>query len=309
MRPIREVIFDGQTPPHARNLEAHGIQRPGPAELAFGYPRDFLENQLVYLVISPRARGLSVGINLNPVAKCNLQCLYCEVERSLPPRAARFKLERMAEELFRTLHLAFEGKLRERPRYAGLPDQLLRVRQVALSGDGEPTLAPDFAEAVQAVVHVRALGRLPFFKICLVTNSTQLHKVEVKRGLKCLGRQDEVWAKLDAGTQEYFTRINGSTDSLEQITFNILMLARERPVVIQSLFPALDGAEPPQFEIELYALRLKHLREQGADIPLVQIYSASRPTARPGCGHLPLSSLSRIAQTVRRVAGLRAEVF
>lgn len=294
---------------HARNCADAGIQRPGPAELAFGYPRDFLENRLVYLVISSRARGLSVGVNLNPVVKCNLRCLYCEVDRSLPPRAARFKLELMAEELLRTLRLAYDGKLREHPRYAGLPDPLLRVRQVALSGDGEPTLAPDFVEAVQAVVHVRALGRFPFFKICLVTNSTQLHQPGVKRGLKCLTRQDEVWAKLDAGTQEYFTRVNGSTDSLEEITFNILLLARERPVVIQSLFPAINGLEPPQFEIELYALRLKHLREQGANIPLVQIYSAARPTARAGCGHLPLKTLSRIAQTVRRVAGLRAEVF
>jgi hypothetical protein len=90
---------------------------------------------------------------------------------------------------------------------------------------------------------------------------------------------------------------------------NILLVARQRPVVIQSLFPAIDGAQPPADEIKEYAQRLKELKEAGAEISLVQIYSATRPMARTGCSHLPLKSLSRIAQTVRRVAGLRAEVF
>jgi hypothetical protein len=80
-------------------------------------------------------------------------------------------------------------------------------------------------------------------------------------------------------------------------------------VVIQSLFPAINGKEPPDLEIEEYVQRLKELKEAGADIPLVQIYSATRPMARSGCGHLPLQALSRIAQKVRRVAGLPAEVF
>jgi hypothetical protein len=80
-------------------------------------------------------------------------------------------------------------------------------------------------------------------------------------------------------------------------------------VVIQSLFPSINGQEPTGFEIQQYALRLKQLREEGAKIHLVQIYSANRPMAKAGCGHLPLKTLSRIAHTVRQVAGLRSEVF
>jgi hypothetical protein len=104
-------------------------------------------------------------------------------------------------------------------------------------------------------------------------------------------------------------RVNGSTTSLARTLTNILLLAQHRPVVIQSLFPAINGKEPPDLEIEEYVQRLKELKEAGADIPLVQIYSATRPMARSGCGHLPLQALSRIAQKVRRVAGLPAEVF
>ena len=84
--------------------------------------------------------------------------------------------------------------------------------------------------------------------------------------------------------------------------------ARQRPV-IQSLFPAFNGWEPPEDEILAYAVRLKKLRQGGAQIPLVQIYSATRPMSHVGCSHLPLKVLSRIAQTVRDVAVLRAEVF
>ena len=115
--------------------------------------------------------------------------------------------------------------------------------------------------------------------------------------------------KTGGGTQGYLNKLNGAAFPLEKIMGNILLVARQRPVVIQSLFPAIDGAEPPEREIKQYAQRLKELKEAGAEISLVQIYSATRPMARTGCSHLPLKSLSQIAQTVRRVAGLRAEVF
>jgi wyosine [tRNA(Phe)-imidazoG37] synthetase (radical SAM superfamily) len=278
-------------------------------DAVFGYPRDFLENQFVYLVISPRAGGLSIGVNLNPVARCNLQCRYCEVDRAQPARTQHLDIERMVQELAQTLELANGGSLRQRKRYTTLPEPLLQLRHVALSGDGEPTLADNFVEAVQAVSHLRALRQFPFFKIVLLTNSTALDQPEVWHGLKSFTRSDEVWAKLDGGTQEYLSKVNGPNISIEKITANILLLGQRRSVVIQSLFPSIDGTEPSEFEIMQYARRLKQLREGGAEIPLVQIYSAARPMARSDCGHLPLKTLSWIAGTVRKVAGLRAEVF
>ena len=86
-------------------------------------------------------------------------------------------------------------------------------------------------------------------------------------------------------------------------------MAKTRPVIIQSLFASLDNADPPTDQIEQYALRLRDLKDAGAQIPLVQIYSANRPTHNARCRHLPLRSLSQIAQTVRRISGLKAEVF
>jgi len=80
-------------------------------------------------------------------------------------------------------------------------------------------------------------------------------------------------------------------------------------LIIQSLFPAINGEAPPAHEIEAYVQRLKDLKDAGARIPLVQIYSATRPTPHCECGHLPPRALSAIAKRVREVAGLKAEVF
>lgn len=293
-------------PPDRRKRGPH---RPnGSQETAFGAPRDFLENRFVYAVVSARARGLAIGVNLNPDKNCNFSCVYCEVQRN-GETPTQLEVEVMAAELHKTLALVRAGRLRERPWYRSLPDELLQLRHVALSGDGEPTLSPQFTQALQAVVHVRALAGYPFFKLVLITNGTGLDLPNVQEGLKSLTPSDEIWVKLDGGTQAYLNRVNQAEVPLEKILSNIAMVGRRRPIVIQSLFPAINGEEPPLEEIEQYARRLLELKNSGANISLVQIYSATRPSANSLCGHLPLRALSRIAHIVRQNTGLTAEVF
>ena len=276
---------------------------------AFGCPRDFLENRFVYTVISPRARGLSVGVTLNPDKHCNFDCVYCEVNRSEPARESRLDVPVMIAELERTLDVVRAGGLRERLCYQSVLPELLELRHIALSGDGEPTHCPNFVEAVEAVVHLRARGRFPFFKLVLITNASGLDRPEVGEGLSLFTSRDEVWAKLEAGTQAYMDRVNHPDCSLEKILANILFLARQRPVVIQSLFPSINREATPASEIEAYVQQLRELKEAGAQIARVQIYSATRPTPHSECGHLPLRTLSHIAQRVREVSGLETEVF
>lgn len=295
--------------PPALRKPPSGRAASRPSSTAFGAPRDFLGNRFVYAVVSPRARGLSLGVNLNPDKECNFDCIYCEVDRHVRCGAAQLNVDVMADELSRTLALVESGRLAETPGFQGLPADLLKLRQVNLSGDGEPTLCPVFLDVVQAVMHVRARSGLPFFKIVLITNATGLDRPQVAEGIRSLTARDEVWAKLDVGTQAWMERINRPAVLLDKVLANILALARQRPVVIQSLFPLVNGQEPPEPEIREYALRLKELKDAGANLPLVQIYSATRPTPHSECGHLPLRSLARIAQVVRDTAGLRAEVF
>lgn len=234
--------------------------------------------------------------------------------------AARDKevdLKVLAAELRKMLSLAAQARLHELPGYQAVPQELLTLKSVALSGDGEPTLCPGFHEAVQTVVHLRAQGDFPFFKIVLITNASGLHLPQVQLGLQLLTVKDEIWAKLDAGTPAYMEKINRpkvcpvncENVSLQLILDNILKLGRQRPITIQSLFALLDGQEPPPEEIDQYVQRLKELKDGGANISLVQVYSAHRPSIRAIASHLPLRSLSRIAQRVREVTGLKAEVF
>lgn len=283
------------------------VRGGGLRETAFGSPRDFMDNRFVYTVVSARARGLAVGVNMCPERDCNFYCVYCEVHRNGEQKCA-MDVEAMAAELKKTLAFVRSSRLRERPWYRALPDELLQLRHVALSGDGEPTLSHSFAEALQAIVHIRAVGGYPF-KLVLMTNGSGLDLPKVQQGLHFFTKSDEIWAKLDGGTQAYINKVNRPGVSLDKILSNILLVSRQRPIVIQSLFPAIDSEEPPLEEIEAYSNRLLELKNAGAQISLVQIYSATRPAPASQSGHLPLKVLSRIAHFVRQTTGLRAEVF
>jgi wyosine [tRNA(Phe)-imidazoG37] synthetase (radical SAM superfamily) len=277
-------------------------------ETAFGCPRDFLGNRFVYVVISPRARGLSLGLNMNPDKFCNFDCVYCEVNRDVPSAELELDIGVMAVELEKTLFLIRSGGIRQLAGYSELSPELLRLRHVAFSGDGEPTLCVNFAEAVQSVVHVRARG-FPFFKMVLITNGTWLDLSPVQEGLRYFTRDDEIWIKLDAGTQAYMDRVNRSEVSLDKVMENARLIGRKRPIIIQSLFPLIAGQEPPPEEIDQYIQRLRELKDSGAMISLVQIYSATRPTVHSECGHLPLQGLARICKQIKTETGLKAEVF
>ena len=225
-----------------------------------------------------------MGVNLNPDQQRNFDCVYCEVDRHVPGNCEPLDLTVLATELESTLSLVRSGALREQPLYSRVPPELLRLRHVAISGDGEPTICPRFREAVETVVHVRATSRMGFFKIVLITNASNLDAAPVQEGLRLFTRHDEIWAKLDVGSQAHMNLVNKSEVPIEKILSNILLVARQRPVVIQSLVPAINGFPPSEQDIEEYAQRLKELSTAGAQISLVQIYSATRPTVNPECG-------------------------
>jgi wyosine [tRNA(Phe)-imidazoG37] synthetase (radical SAM superfamily) len=290
-------------------IEEAKEERAHQTETAFGCPRDFLGNRFVYVVTSARARGLSVGLNMNPDKFCNFDCIYCEVNRTVPPVENELDVCVMAAELEKTLILIQSGAIRRVAGYGALSSDLLRLRHVAFSGDGEPTLCGRFAQAVQAVVHVRARGLYPFFKLVLITNGTWLELERVQEGLQYFIREDEIWIKLDAGTQDYMDRVNRSEVPLDKVMENACRIGRKHPIVIQSLFPLIAEQEPQEEEIDEYIHRLVELKRGGAMISLVQIYSATRPTAYSNCGHIPLQSLAHICRRIKTETGLKAEVF
>ncbi len=282
---------------------------PAPLNLGalLAQPRDFVGNRFVYAVITSRARGLSIGVNMNPDQKCNFDCTYCEVRRVPEKTGEHLDIGIMARELMHLVAMARSGRLRELKPFEKVPADLLELREVALSGDGEPSMVENFDEVVAEVLLIRKL--LGHFKIVLITNGTGLSRPAVERGLTMLDAPDEIWIKLDAGTGQFMKRINGTEVPIEAVHGNILGLGRLRPIVIQSLFCKREGHPPGEEEIDAYINRLSRLKVEGARISLVQVYSLTRKPARPGCKHLPLAELSRIARRVRREAKLNAEVF
>jgi wyosine [tRNA(Phe)-imidazoG37] synthetase (radical SAM superfamily) len=307
---VRNEKENTATPPEPAVVQPPNSTGQACLDTAFGRPRNFLNNRFAYGVISQRARGLSIGVNLNPDKKCNFDCFYCEVNRDEAPRDREIDVKVMSEELQNLLAMVYENRLREVAWFRNLPPDLLQLKGVALSGDGEPTLCPMFGEVVREVVHIRSQGRFPFFKITLITNTAGLHLPETRVGLHLLTNHDEIWVKLDAGTQDYMNKVNRPDIQLRKVLANILMIGRERPVIIQSLFPLMSGQEPPPEEIEQFVQRLQELKSGGTQISMVQVYSAHRPPHRGDCcGHLPLKSLSYIARRVREATGLKAEVF
>ena len=162
--------------------------------------RSFEENIYVYPVLSRRSGGISVGINLNPDQRCNMDCVYCQVDRATVKPKMGVDLIVLELELRHMLRAVTSGRLFDHPRFHETPHALRRLNDVAFSGDGEPTTFKGFDKAVNLVSDLKREMSLGDLKVVLITDSGCLHLDYVKRGLQkmdtCGG---EVWAKLDAG--------------------------------------------------------------------------------------------------------------
>src|SRR6266853_451567 len=80
----------------AQNKQAASVRVTKAARPAMSHSRKFFDNRFVYAVISQRARGLSIGVNMNPAKFCNFNCIYCEVDRTEPGRDSQVKIEVMS---------------------------------------------------------------------------------------------------------------------------------------------------------------------------------------------------------------------
>lgn len=246
------------------------------------HTREFGKMRYVYPVISRRSEGLSIGVNMNPDCRCTFDCIYCEVDRqtALTQQPEPVDIDRLKEELFFILEKAKRGELANAPRFADAKELTKVVKDIAFSGNGEPTMNLRFEQAVDAVVEVRKkLGLESESKIVLITNSSMLHLEYVIEAVECMMKSNgEVWAKLDAGTEEYFHRINRSRVPFKRILSNIEGLSTRVPVYIQTMFMKLDGEMMPEKELEAYGINLRNMVANGSKISSIQAYTIARPT-------------------------------
>jgi len=269
--------------------------------------RQWRQFRYVYPVISRRARGLSIGINLNPDGACNFDCVYCQVDRKSPRPVREVDLDVLAAEL-RAI-LPEYRKLFEEPEFRDTPAEYRRLNDIAFSGDGEPTASAAFPEAVRIAAAAKSEFGSPEAKIVIITNACFLTRPKVAEALAFLDQHNgQIWAKLDAGTEAYFKRVNRPSHSLQHVLDNIAAASRTRPIIIQSLFIKLDGNPPPPEELDAYVERLRWLGDQGGRIELVQVYTIARRPAERCVSALSPMELEAIAIRVRQ-AGIPAEFF
>ena len=275
------------------------------------HSRQFADFTFVYPVISRRSRGLSLGINLNPDKVCNFDCVYCEVDRTVPGKVSQVDLNQMRDELAAMIHFVRDGGLAKEPKFNELPSFITRnVKDIAFSGDGEPTLIRNFTECVQTVAEVKRREGLDRTKIVLVTDAAGLDKADVKRGLEIMDANNgEVWGKLDAGTEAHFKLVNRTSVRFERILKNLLDTGRARSIVIQSLFLKLRGQNMAAAELNAYCDRLNEIVRAGGRIKEVHAYTVARPTPEPFATKLNSDELNAAAETVRRRTGLAVFAF
>jgi wyosine [tRNA(Phe)-imidazoG37] synthetase (radical SAM superfamily) len=265
--------------------------------------RELEENRYVYAVVSRRARGLSIGVNLNPDKACNFDCPYCQVDRTTPGAPSRVDVNVLAAELSDLLGRA-RGDLWSRPPFDTVAPDMRRVADIAFAGDGEPTTPREFPAAARAARDARDRVA-PGVPLRLLTNATLFHKERVRAALADF---DDLWCKLDAGTEAYFRLVDGTRLPFRRVLENLVLVARERPVVVQSLFPAIGGAGPGDAEVAAWVERLREIVAQGGHVEHVQVYTVARAPSDPRFTPLDRERLEAIAESARR-AGLDTAVY
>ncbi len=273
------------------------------------HPRHWRENKFVYPVLSRRSKGISIGVNLNPDKVCNFDCIYCQVDRRSDAETRFVETDRLLAETDQMFSLVSSGALFEDELFRDVPLDRRRLNDIAFSGDGEPTTFRNFDEIIGAVAELKRRHELSGVKMVLITNASMFHKPVVERGLKILDENNgEVWAKLEAGTEEYYQLIERTKVPFRRVLDNIAAAARTRPIVIQSLFMRVAGAAPSAAEIDAFCDRLAEISAAGGNLKLVQTYTVARPPAESFVTPLTNLELQAIAAKVR-MRGIAAEVF
>ncbi|MDI1308362.1 MAG: radical SAM protein [Methylotenera sp.] len=270
--------------------------------------RDVSGMKYVYPVVSRRAGGVSIGINLNVNNACNWRCVYCQVPnltRGTPPP---IDLPLLEKELRSFLTYALHGDFMA--RYVAEGDR--HLKDIAFSGNGEPTSAKEFPEVVSLVekvlIEFNLLGasgntnQVNLIKLRLITNGSLMDKQTVLDSVSHLAKcNGEVWFKLDAGTKEGISRINDVNLTPESHIQRLIKCAAACPTFIQTCMFGLDGEPPQEADIEAYLALISQVKDvvQG-----VHLYGLARPSYQAEAARLSRLSeewLGGVAQRIRQL--------
>jgi wyosine [tRNA(Phe)-imidazoG37] synthetase (radical SAM superfamily) len=271
--------------------------------------RDSAGLRYVYPVISRRAGGVSVGINLNTNNACNWRCIYCQVPdltRGGPPPVDMALLEK---ELRSFLHELLHGDFMQ----TRVPEGVRRINDIALSGNGEPTSAEGFADVIDLVCRIKQEMQLPpEIKLVLITNGSLLQRDNVQQGLRRMAQNNgEVWFKLDRASEAGMLEVNDTRATLDKVRSNLAAAIECCPNTwLQTCWFALDGKAPDKQDEEDYVNFLESLLMDGIRPQGVLLYTLARPSLQPEAPRLaalPHDALESFAARIRAL-GIETKV-
>lgn len=223
-----------------------------------------LREEVVFGPIKSRRLGWSLGINLLPTKGkiCNFDCIYCECGWNADGRDDT-KLPSAAE-----VRSAMEAKL------ADILLEGTQVDSITFSGDGEPTLNPDFARIIDDTIALRDIY-CPQAKVSVLTNATKLLSDTVFGALR---KVDAPILKLDAPTDERARKINGALPSFRVDDVVKGMKRFEGDFILQTMFLKSDDFD--SLEPQMLAKWMDIVREIRPR--LIMAYTIARPTPQSG---------------------------
>jgi wyosine [tRNA(Phe)-imidazoG37] synthetase (radical SAM superfamily) len=277
------------------------------------HDRDSAGMTYVYPVVSRRAGGVSVGINLNPNNACNWACVYCQVPELTRGTAPDIDLAQLEAELRAMLTDILHGNFMQ----ARVPDGLRRLNDIALSGNGEPTSAKSFPQVIELIGRVMAdfglvgTGEAKTAKLVLITTGSQIDRSRVQDGIGNMAALNgEVWFKFDSATASGMRTINQTRISPDKQFERLSLAARLCPTWLQTCVFALDGAPPSDIEQAAYLAAVARMLQHGIPVQGVLLYGLARPSMQPQADRLsalPAEWLDAFAEKIR-AAGLPVKV-
>ena len=247
-----------------------------------------LQKGTIYGPIASRRLGRSLGINLLPTDRklCSFDCVYCQYGPTIGSTLSP------AREPFPTVEdvlTAVEAALRAHPD----------INYVTFSGNGEPTLHPDFPAIASAVRRLRDRIR-PGAELATFSNSTTVHLPRIQEALTIF---DAPIMKLDAGDPETLAIINRPAPGVK--LEGIIAGLRNVPnLIIQSVL--VDG-RVTNTQGEAFEAWVEALADVGP--ARIQIYSTDRPVAEAGVETVPPATLRHIAEEVTARTGLQVDAY
>jgi len=272
------------------------------------HDRDSVGLRYVYPVLSRRSRGLSIGINLNPNNACNWACLYCQVPNLIRGSAPIVDTELLEQELRSLLESERSGAL---ARQFELTPEEAPIRDIAISGNGEPTSCPNFSDVTQVIGKIALeFNLIGHIKLVLITNGSLVDHPHVQQGLVHWGKLGGVaWFKLDRGTSKGIELVNQARMSMDRVRRNLKICSGLLPTWIQTCLITVDGAPPSAQDTQSYLSLLETLMK-GEPTPVgVLLYGLARPSLQPEAARVGRISEAWAKTLMKKIQSLGLEAY